>query len=300
MEFRNTMAKWVALFFVLALVGSGWWASEEGAPDWAPAAPTLVLASAVIAGLVHAVRHGVRRQIEMADIAARMGMSFEKRWPRDRFRELGLGCLKLFVYCRPTKELPFLKRPVGADFWNVMVGTARDAELYVFDYTTATRSGGASSRGTFVCFHTQGMALPDVEIVPRLWGAGPAWLKELTVTPPVRHALPVDDAPFEAEYRVETADETGARRVLSDALRRFLSAPGQTGWRLEMSGPWLAVTRLAPVRSVGWLTEPMAPETVPRAQRTSYVENPVGTEHVPALIEIAGQLHDVVAAAVLR
>ncbi len=291
------MAKWVALFFVLALVGSGWWASQEDAPDWAPAAPTLVLASAVITGLTYSLRHGFKRRKEMADAAARMGMSFEKRRSRDRFRELGLGCLKLFVYCRPKEELPFLKRSVSVAFWNVMVGTTRDAELYVFDYTTATRSGGANSSGTFVCFHMLGVDLPDVEIVPRLWSAGPAWLKDLSATPPQRHELHVVDTPFEAEYRVETADESGARRILSEPLRRFLSEPGQTGWRLEMSGPWLAVTRLAPAKNIGWLTEPMTPETVPRDQRKSYAENLIGTEHLPGLLEVARHLHDAVTTA---
>lgn len=58
-----------------------------------------------------------------------------------------------------------------------------------------------------------------------------------------------------------------------------------------MSGGWMAVTRLAPAKTVGGLTEPMTPETIPGDQRRGYFEQPIDPVHVPRLIEIARRLH---------
>lgn len=286
------MAKWVLLFFVVALVCSGWWASRADAAGWAPALPTLVLAAGVITGMAYAIRYGLRRRKEMAKVAAHAGMDFTNQVSREFFRELGLGALKLYVYCRPVAELSFLQRSVRASFHNVMSSQHAGAELYVFDYVTSTGSGGPDQRGTFVCFRTPGAKLPDLEIVPRLWGERPEWLKGVTDAPPARAEVRVDNPGFHAEYRADAADAAAARNVLDSYLLQFFGNGNETGWRMEMSGDWVAVTRLAPAKNIGGLTEPMAPEKLPPELRRSYFEHPIGPEHLPRFIDVARRLYE--------
>lgn len=290
------MAKWVALGFVVAFVASGWWALQEDSPSWAPGLPTIVLAAAVVTGILATVAHGLERRREMAAVAARLGLRFDNNRSREELRERGLGALKLFVYCRPPEELSFLHRTVVVHFENVMTGNGPDAEteLAVFDFSTSTRSAAPSQRGTFACFRTPGATLPDLEIVPRLWGEKPQWRKDLTESTPARSRLPIDDAAFEEEYRAYSASAPEAKRLLSRELLRFLTDSLQTGWRIETSGEWMAVTRLAPVKKIGGLTDPMTPEELPREHRYGYFEHPIAPAQVAKFIETARSLRGMV------
>lgn len=159
----------------------------------------------------------------MKEVASRAGLQFTKGWPRDRFRELGLGTLKFFAHCREPEQLTLLQRAVSVHFWNVMTEHGQDAEMFVFDYSTSTRSGGSNQRGTFVCFRTAGVDLPDLEVIPRLWREAPEWLASLAEVPPTRSTFTVGDERFDAEYRAESADEARARKVLAGDLASFLS-----------------------------------------------------------------------------
>jgi hypothetical protein len=286
------MAKWIALGFVVLLIGSGWWASQQDAPSWAPALPTLVIAAAVLTGIVAALAHGLERRKAMASVAARLGLRFENSRSREEFRELGLGSLKLFVHCRPPDELSLLHRTVVVHFHNVMTGRELDGEteLVSFDFSTSTRSEAPNQRGTFACFRTAGGRLPDLEIVPRLWGEKPEWLKGLTEAAPARRRLAIEEATFDAEYRAYSANEPAAKELLSGELLRFLTDSKETGWRVETSGEWMAVTRLAPAKKVGGLTDPMTPEELPREHRYGYFEHPIAPAHVPKFIATARSL----------
>lgn len=294
------MRPWMGLLiFVAALVLAGWYVSQPGAPGWAPVLPTLVIAAGVITGLVYAIRHGLRRRKGMAETAARLGLQFARDKRSEEFRAMGLGALKLFVYCRPVAELSFLQRSVNPGFHNVMSGreTWQDlrADFFLFDYTTSSGRSAPNQRGTFVCFRKAGGTLPDLEIVPRLWGVGPQWLKSLVDAPPVRSELEGQGPAFASEYRAYSADEERAREVLDRGLPRFLSEPAQTGWRIEASGEWVAVTRLGASRKIGGTANPMELDAIPRERRHRYHENTIAPGHIPEFLELARRVFGLLA-----
>lgn len=285
------MVKWVFLFFVIALVASGWFVSQDDAPGWAPVLPTGVLAAGVLSGIGYAIWHAKQRQKELSAVAVRLGLQFADAKHGEEFRAAGLGALKLFVYCRAAGQLSFLQRAVSPNFHNVMHGRTGDGELYLFDYSTSSGRSAPNQRGTFACFHTPGGGLADLEIVPRLWGERPEWMKALMDAPPARRRLEGLDGTFAAEYQVYSADEASARERLSGDLLRFFSEPLQTGWRVEMSGEWLAVTRLSPAKKIGGLNEPMEPDSLPGEARYSYQENSIAPRHIPSFLESARRIH---------
>lgn len=278
------MVKWVLLFFVVALVASGWYALRPDAPGWAPAFPTLVIAAGVITGLVYAIRWGLRRRKEMAAVAAQLGVTFEKS--KSELRDSGMGVLKQFAHCRHKDALPFLHRGRGTRFENVMTAYDNGTEIFLFDYTTSSGSNsGPNYHGLFACFRNVGSDLPDLEIVPRLWGEQPAWLRYFTDLPPARHGVGVQHASFNDEYMIYTADEDAAQSVLRGDLLDRLSE--QSGWRIEMTGEWVAVTRLGPGKKIGGLADPMEPEKVTKHDRYSYHVSYIAPRHIPRFYEEA-------------
>lgn len=287
------MAKWVLLFFVVALAWSGWFASQDDAPGWAPVLPTLVLAVAVITGLIHAIRWGMRRQKEMAALAAQLGFNYELKKPE--LLDSGIGVLKQFAHCRHKDDLPFLSRGMRTDFAQVMTTHTDGAEVFLFDYSTS-RGKGVHYHGFFACFKKAGADLPDLEIVPRLWGSKPEWARYFSELPPARAEMAVQHSSFAAEYLAHSADATTAnedraRERLTDDLLDRLAEPQQTGWRIEMSGDWLAVTRLGPAKKIGGLVDPMEPEKVSREDRYSYHVDYIAPRHVERFYEEARNLH---------
>ena len=258
------MVKWVFLLFVIALALSGWFASMDSAPGWAPVMPTLVIAAGIISGLVYAIRWGQKRGNEMAATAGQLGFSFEKYRPE--LRESGIGILKQFVHCRPKGDLSFLHRGLRTSFANSMTTRTDGADVFLFDYSTS-RGKSVNYHGFFAAFHTPGRNYSDLEIVPRLWGEQPEWMRYFTDIPPARSKLRVSSGSFTAEYLVYAARVASGSDALSGDLVRELSKPGQSGWRVEMAGDWLAVTRLAPGKKIGGLADPMEPEKVSNEDR---------------------------------
>jgi hypothetical protein len=73
--------------------------------------------------------------------------------------------------------------------------------------------------------------------------------KEMTAAagdiPPSRSKFTVSNPSFNVEYLVYAANATTGPDALTAELVRELAKPEQTGWRVEMAGEWLTVTRLA-------------------------------------------------------
>lgn len=277
------MAKWVFLAFVVALVIAGYRASQPDASGWARAMPTLVIVAGGGTGIVMALRSGLRRRKALADIAVRLGLTFENYRPV--LLDSGIGVLKQFVHCRPKDELPFLMRGVRVGFANVISGTDGAATFFMFDYTTSRSRGGPDYHGFFGCFQTPGGELPDFEIVPRLWGNAPRWAKLAIETSPRRQELTVDVDDVATEYQIYAVQEAPARAYLDDEILSFFADPGQTGWWVEASGEWMAITRLAPTGKMSRIGDPMVPDRFPREARHSYHRGYIAPQYVPAFYD---------------
>lgn len=281
------MVKWIALLFLAALIASVWYASQDGAPGWAPVLPTLVIAAGVLAGIAYAMLEAKRRQKELGEAAARLGLKFEDE--KRELKDSGLSVLKQFAHFRPGKELPFLLRGNRVSFQNVMSGREGDAEFYLLDYYTSKGKSG-HLHGTFACFRLAGGRLPDLEILPRKLRRGGKWVRELLAVPPVRQEVAAGQPSFTEEYCIESAEPGGVAEIIAGPLGDFLTDPRNAGWHIEAAGEWLAVTRMGVSPRTGRIRNPMHPESLAPEKRGGYSPAQIDPEDIPEFHRFAVQI----------
>jgi hypothetical protein len=164
-----------------------------------------------------------KRSAALADIALRMGFTYEAKVPEDR--AAALGPFHLF------------KRGHSRIGRNLMTRKAGDGEVSVLDYQYTTGGGKSSHthRQTVAIFPGVGAALPEFTLGPEHW-----WDR-------IGQVFGYQDIDFEASpefssnYLLRGPDESAIRAAFGADALGFLAA--NQGWSVESCGGSLAVYR---------------------------------------------------------